>query len=139
MNKRIKLIRTTLGMTQQEFADKIKVKRNTVATYEMGRSIPSDSAIALICKVFDVNEDWLRTGYGEMFKEVSKSDQIADMLSDVLKSDENNFKRRLISALAQLDDTGWDSLEHLIGFDCIQEESRVKHQPLTLLFILSNF
>lgn len=114
MNKRIKLIRTTLGMTQQEFADKIKVKRNTVATYEMGRSIPSDSAIALICKVFNVNEDWLRTGYGEMFKEVSKSDQIADMLSDVLKSDENNFKRRLISALAQLDDTGWDSLEHLI-------------------------
>jgi len=114
VNKRIKLIRTTLGMTQQEFADKIKVKRNTVATYEMGRSIPSDSAIALICKVFDVNEDWLRTGYGEMFKEVSKSDQIADMLSDVLKSDENNFKRRLISALAQLDDTGWDSLEHLI-------------------------
>lgn len=114
MNKRIKLIRTTLGMTQQEFADKIKVKRNTVATYEMGRSIPSDSAIALICKVFDVNEDWLRTGYGEIFKEVSKSDQIADMLSDVLKSDENNFKRRLISALAQLDDTGWDSLEHLI-------------------------
>lgn len=114
MNKRIKLIRTTLGMTQQEFADKIKVKRNTVATYEMGRSIPSGSAIALICKVFDVNEDWLRTGYGEMFKEVSKSDQIADMLSDVLKSDENNFKRRLISALAQLDDTGWDSLEHLI-------------------------
>lgn len=114
MNKRIKLIRTTLGMTQQKFADKIKVKRNTVATYEMGRSIPSDSAIALICKVFDVNEDWLRTGYGEMFKEVSKSDQIADMLSDVLKSDENNFKRRLISALAQLDDTGWDSLEHLI-------------------------
>ena len=114
MNERIKLIRTTLGMTQQEFADKIKVKRNTVATYEMGRSIPSDSAIALICKVFDVNEDWLRTGYGEMFKEVSKSDQIADMLSDVLKSDENNFKRRLISALAQLDDTGWDSLEHLI-------------------------
>ena len=114
MNKRIKLIRTTLGMTQQEFADKIKVKRNTVATYEMGGSIPSDSAIALICKVFDVNEDWLRTGYGEMFKEVSKSDQIADMLSDVLKSDENNFKRRLISALAQLDDTGWDSLEHLI-------------------------
>ena len=114
MNKRIKLIRTTLGMTQQEFADKIKVKRNTVATYEMGRSIPSDSAIALICKVFDVNEDWLRTGYGEMFKEVSKSDQIADMLSDVLKSDENNFKCRLISALAQLDDTGWDSLEHLI-------------------------
>lgn len=114
MNERIKKIRNSLGMTQQEFADRIKVKRNTVATYEMGRSTPSDSAIALICKEFDVNEKWLRDGIGEMFKPVSKNDLIADMISDVLKSDEDNFKRRLVSALAKLDDSGWEKLETLI-------------------------
>lgn len=114
MNERIKKVRTALGMTQQEFADSIKVKRNTVATYEMGRSAPSDSAIALICATHNVNEDWLRNGNGEMFVPISKSDQIADMISDVLKSDEEDFKRRLISALAQLDDTGWENLEKLI-------------------------
>ena len=46
MNERIKALRKELGLTQQQFADLMKVKRNTVATYEMSRSIPSDSAIA---------------------------------------------------------------------------------------------
>lgn len=68
MKERIKKIRKTLDLTQQEFAERIGVKRNTVATYEMGRSIPSDAAVSLICREFNVNETWLRTGEGEMFK-----------------------------------------------------------------------
>lgn len=122
MNERIKEIRNALKMTQQEFAERIKIKRNTVATYEMGRSIPSDSAIALICKEFSVNEEWLRNGNGEMFIPVSKSEQISKMISEVLKSDEDSFKRRLINALANLDDSGWDSLEKLI--DMISENKK---------------
>ena len=114
MNERIKEIRTILGLTQQEFADKIKVKRNTVATYEMGRSVPSDSAIALICSVFDVNEEWLRTGTGEMFQPVTKNDEISRLLGNVSKMDDSNFRRRLVNALARLDDDGWTHLEELI-------------------------
>lgn len=67
MNERIKKVRRMLDLTQQEFAERIGVKRNTVATYEMGRSEPSNAAVSLICKTFNVNEDWLRTGKGEMF------------------------------------------------------------------------
>lgn len=67
MNKRIKELRNALGMTQEEFAKRIGVKRNTIATYEMGRSTPSDAGISLICREFNVNEDWLRSGSGEMF------------------------------------------------------------------------
>lgn len=70
MNERIRKLRKHLDLTQQEFADKIRVKRNTVATYEMGRSIPSDAAISLICSEFNVNEIWLKTGDGEIFKPV---------------------------------------------------------------------
>ena len=114
MNERIKLLRNTLQMTQQEFADRIKVKRNTVATYEMGRSVPSDSAIALICKEFSVNETWLRTGTGDMFLQENKDTQISQMLDEVIKANESDFKRRLISALSKLDDDGWDCLEKLV-------------------------
>lgn len=114
MNQRIKEIRNALGLTQQAFADKIKVKRNTVATYEMGRSVPSDSAIALICNEFSVNEEWLRTGNGEMFIEKSKDEQISELLGKIQKSGEDNFKHRLVSALAQLDESEWDVLEKLI-------------------------
>lgn len=68
IGERIKKIRKDKDLTQQEFAEKIGVKRNTVATYEMGRSMPSDSALSLICKTFNVNEEWLRDGTGEIYQ-----------------------------------------------------------------------
>ena len=114
MNERIKEIRNALGFTQQEFADKIKVKRNTVATYEMGRSVPSDSAIALICSVFNVNEEWLRNGTGEMLIQKSKDEEIGEMLGEIQRSGEDSFKHRLVAALAKLDESEWDVLEKLV-------------------------
>lgn len=114
MNEKIKEIRKYYNLTQQEFADKIKVKRNTVATYEMGRSIPSDAAIALICQVFHISEFWLRTGNGEMLLPITKDEKISEMLSDIQSLDDKNFKHRLISALSNLDDAGWNALEKLI-------------------------
>lgn len=67
MNERIRKLRRLLDLTQQEFADRIGMKRNTVANYETNRNEPSASVIALICREFKVNEDWLRTGTGEIF------------------------------------------------------------------------
>lgn len=67
MNERIKKLRRSLDLTQQEFADRIGVKRNTVATYEGGRNEPVDSVVSLICREFGVREEWLRFGTGEMF------------------------------------------------------------------------
>lgn len=68
MDKRLKKLRKELDLTQSAFADRIGMKQNTIATYEMGRSVPSDQAIRSICREFDVNEEWLRNGTGEMFK-----------------------------------------------------------------------
>lgn len=115
MNERIKKIRKAIGLTQQEFADSIKVKRNTVATYEMGRSIPSDAAISLICKQFDVNEEWLRSGSGEMFIEKTEDEEISEMLADIQLSGSGSFKHRLAVALARLDDDGWKWLEEFVN------------------------
>lgn len=67
MKERIRLLRKYYDLTQQEFADKIGIKRNTVATYEAGRNAPIDAVISLICREFNVSETWLRTGQGEMF------------------------------------------------------------------------
>ena len=113
MNERIKELRKALGLTQQEFADRIKVKRNTVATYEMGRSTPSDAAISLICREFNVNENWLRTGEGQMFIQVSRDEEIAAFIGDVLSGETGDFRRRLISVLSRLDADQWELLEHI--------------------------
>lgn len=68
MGERIKRIRRLFDLTQQEFGNRIGVKRNTIATYESGRNNPVDSVVSLICREFDICEEWLRTGEGEMFK-----------------------------------------------------------------------
>ena len=67
MKDRIRKLRKALDLTQKEFAERIGMKSNTIATYEMGRAFPSDPTINNICKEFNASEAWLRTGEGEMF------------------------------------------------------------------------
>ena len=66
-NTRIRKLRKALDLTQEEFGKRIGVKRNTVATYEIGRNTPIDAVVSNICREFHVREEWLRTGEGEMF------------------------------------------------------------------------
>lgn len=78
MKDRIKALRKELGLTQEKFADRLSMKRNTIATYEIGRNEPIDAVISLICREFDVNEEWLRTGKGgpdNMFTKTSKDNE----------------------------------------------------------------
>lgn len=112
MNERIKNLRKTLGLTQQEFADKIGMKRNTYANYEMDRNEPSASVLALIVRTFNVNETWLRTGEGEMFHKISRDEEIAAFLGDVLRSESDDFRRQFLSVLSRLGTAEWAVLAH---------------------------
>ena len=80
MKDRIKKLRKSLDMTQQDFADRIGVKRNTIGQYEIGRNEPIETVINLICREFNVNEEWLRYGEGEMFNPAPTDvlDQLAE-------------------------------------------------------------
>lgn len=77
MNERIKELRRALNLTQQEFADKLNIKRGAIANYEVGRNEPIDAVISLICREFNVNEEWLRNGTGEMFVEAKENSIVA--------------------------------------------------------------
>lgn len=72
MNERIKKVRKALDLTQQEFGERIGMKRNSIALIENGRNT-SDQTVFAICREFNVNEEWLRTGAGEMFKAAPSS------------------------------------------------------------------
>lgn len=89
MNERIKLLRKSLGLTQQEFADKLNIKRGAVANYEIGRNEPIDAVVSLICRTFNVNEGWLRDGNGEMFVERSPDEEVGYYVEDLLEYDGN--------------------------------------------------
>lgn len=122
MKERLKKLRKTLDLTQQEFADKLKVPRNTIGGYEVGKSNPSDAAVNNICNIFNVNEDWLRTGNGEMFIELTRDEQIENFVGDVLKSEEDSFKKKFISMLSALDESDWEVLQKTV--ELMQESKK---------------
>ena len=109
---RIKKVRMNLNMTQTEFAARIGSVQNTITGYENGRRNPSAPVIALICREFNVNEEWLRTGYGDMFLPVDRHNEISKFINQLMQEEKDSFKNRLISILADLSTEEWEFLEH---------------------------
>ena len=112
---RIKSIRKKKELTQVEFGQIIGVKGNTVTNYETGLRNPTEAVVKSICREFNVNEHWLRTGEGKMFIELTKEEAIATFIGGVLRDEDDSFKKRLISGLAALDETGWEVLENFLN------------------------
>lgn len=81
---RIKKIRQSNHLTQEAFGNRIGSARNTIANYEMCKREPSNAVLTLICKEFKVNEEWLRTGKGEMPLPVPEEDETAALISELL-------------------------------------------------------
>ncbi len=118
MKDRIKEIRKYLNLTQTEFATRIGINRGTLANYEVGRNIPIDSIILSICREFNVNEHWLRTGEGDMFEPLTRNDELAVLIgkfySEIAENEndeDTNFKRSLIKLLLELEPEAWLSLK----------------------------
>lgn len=76
MKDRIKELRkaNSHGENQKTFADFLGISQSNLASYETGRRVPSDAVIQLICQKCNVNEEWLRTGRGEIYDAVSTDD-----------------------------------------------------------------
>ena len=111
MQSRLKQIRKAIGLNQTEFGERIGVKQATVAAYECGARNPLDTVIKSICREFDVNENWLRTGEGEMFRKLTRDERIADFVADVLRDEPDSFRKRFISMLSSLNEDQWKMLE----------------------------
>ena len=116
MFERIKLLRTEqLHMTQTEFGEALGVKRDVINNIENNRlknPEKQEPIYRLMCEKFNVSEEWLRTGNGEMLVPLTRNQLITDFTSNLIKEDET-FKKRLVEALAKLDESEWKVLEKL--------------------------
>lgn len=113
MKERIKKIRKTLKLTQSEFGASVGVKGNTIGNYEMGLRVPSDAVIFSICREFNVNEDYLRNGEGDMFLSFSPYEKAYNRFGYIMENSSAS-KKAALSVLLELlysvpDDT-WDSI-----------------------------
>lgn len=127
MHERIKKLRKFYDLTQQEFADRLGIKQGTLANYEIGRNVPIDAVVSLICREFHCSEKWLRTGEGEMLAATTRSDEIAEFAGRILSEEEDSFKQRFLSVLARLSEDEWELLEK-IAIGIVADRSETDEQ-----------
>lgn len=111
MNIRIAEVRKAVNLTQEKFAAQLGLSRNFLWMIEKGDRVPSDRTIADICREFNVNEDWLRTGEGEMFN--PQDEKLAAFVGSLVADDSDRFKRRMVELLADLTPEEWKLLEKM--------------------------
>lgn len=114
INDRIKHLRKdVLKLTQEQFADAIHITRSNLSVIEIGKSSVTDRNVFEICKVFNVNEEWLKNGHGDMFIKLSRDEEIARYLGNLLKNDGENreFQRRFVRALSKLSESDWQMIQ----------------------------
>lgn len=127
MNTRFKGLRKHLKLTTEAFSEKLGIASSTVTNIETGRRNPSNQLITSICREFNVNEVWLRTGEGEMFNDISREEEIARFIGSLMKDSSESFKKSLILALSQLPEASWAVLEDFVNK--IYDEYRNKDDP----------
>lgn len=135
MKGRLKALRKELRLTQQEFADRVGISRGNIGAYEVGKNAPSDAVISLICREFHVNEEWLRTGNGEMFVEETPDEEFMRMAKAVASGDTeaDRMIRRTLMYFYEMDDLGRKTLLNFVKYISGNDEPSggAEHFPAT--------
>ena len=111
MNERIKTLRKELKMSQDVFAEKLGLTKNSISLVENGNRNLSEQSIKVLCSILNVNEEWLRTGNGKMFKSRTREQEIGAFVNEVMELNDDSFEKKLVGALARLEPKDWECLE----------------------------
>lgn len=113
MNERIAKIRKEAGLTQKEFGARLGgLSQNYIWMIEKGDRVPSDRTIADICREFEVSEEWLRTGTGDMLKPKSRNEELFEFAAKAAE-DPNSIQAQFLAVMARLTDEQWEVLDQI--------------------------
>lgn len=113
INQRIDFLIKNLKLTKTKFAEPLNLSSQFVSSICSGTKQPSDRTIADICREFNVNEDWLRTGEGAMMKELTRNQEIVEFLGKVMNDPDDAPRKRFISIISKLDIEEWMILDEI--------------------------
>ena len=111
MNERLKQLRKALKLNQVDFGAKLSITGAAISRYESGVNAMADNIVLLICREFDVNEEWLRYGTGSMFSQ--KNMDLIEQLSD--KYDLGLYGRQLLETYLELSDSDKRAVERFVA------------------------
>lgn len=106
MHERLKKVRQKCSLSQEEFGKRIGIgSRAHISALENGNRTITNRIIRDVCREFNVNEIWLRTGDGgddNMFTNVPEDDRYSLNLGK-LSTTENEFIKKGVNILAETD------------------------------------
>jgi Predicted transcriptional regulators len=100
INQRIKQVRQELHLSQAKFAKEISISNGYIASIELGNRTVNNRIIKLICTAFNVSEEWLRKGEGDMF--AGPPDHIAKLAMNMFKDLKPEFQKYVLQQINQL-------------------------------------
>lgn len=109
INERIRSLRDFYGLNQREFAKKIDVGASTLAMFETGQRIPKDIHISRMCSEFNISEDWLRSGEGEMFPPRTRDEKMGGQFGKLYGA--SSFRKDMVEFFLDLSDEECDQIE----------------------------
>lgn len=113
MNERIKELRKSLGLSQEAFGSRLGVSKAAISRIEAGLNSISNMNIVSICREFSVNEEWLRTGTGSMYMELSRAELAAKIVGNAMSTDDEFILNTFI-ALGQMSPQEWRLVKSFI-------------------------
>ena len=114
--KRIRIVFKNSGKTQTEIGKKLsKTSQYVWKLLNDDSANPSDSVIKDICREFHINEEWLRTGNGDMQENRTRRQEIGAFVNEALTDVDESFKKRLLFALSKLNESDWETLEKIVS------------------------
>ncbi len=119
--KRVYDLRKQLNLTLEKFGEPLGVTKTAISRIEKEERTITDQMAKAICREYGVNEEWLRTGEGEMFVPLNRTQQIAQLTADLFKEEKDSFKERFLFALSKLNESDWKVLERIAN-DLIKEK-----------------
>lgn len=111
--ERLKLVRKNSGLTLDKFGARVGVTKAAVSRLENDINSMTEQMFKSVCREFNVSEEWLRTGEGEMLKPVSRSEAIARFAGELMKEEDSSFKKQFIEVLVELDESEWETLKNI--------------------------
>lgn len=113
MKYRLKELRKEkLKMTQEQFAESLGISRSNITNIELGNISLTDRMIKTICSVHNVNEKWLKEGIGDVF--INNNNEL-DTLIGGLYAENDEFKKKVIKLMLELDDECWKFIKNLFN------------------------
>lgn len=111
--ERVKEIRKALNYTLERFGKPLGVGKTAISKIEKGENNLTEQMLISICREFNVNESWLRTGEGEMFSEVPAEDEYFKAATQISKSGDK-FAMQAVVEYWKLDDVSKETLKNYI-------------------------